>query len=69
MTSTNYYVVHKSGRRIKIMCIGYMHSAETREETRKLIAKVEHGRPKDYHVESEKENEGNKNQPAPLFTL
>lgn len=58
MDSTNYYIVHKSGRRLKITCIGYSHSAEMKKETLKQIAKIEHSRPDQYKIETEKENEG-----------
>ena len=57
MISTNYYIVHKSGRRMKITCIGYSHSDDMKAETLKQIAKVEHGRTQDYRIEKESENE------------
>lgn len=58
MDSTNYYIVHKSGRRLKITCIGYSHSAAMKQETLKQIAKIERSRPQFYKIETEKENEG-----------
>lgn len=54
MDSTNYYIVHKSGRKLKISCYGYTHNAEMRDQTRKQIARIEHHREKDYRVETEK---------------
>lgn len=59
MKSTNYYIVHKTGRKVKISCIGFMYNNETREQTRKMIAKIEHGRIADYRIEEEKSVEHN----------
>lgn len=60
MKSTNYYIVHKSGRKLKVSCVGYMHSKDMRQSMIVQVAKVEHHRPKDYRVEEEKviEKEG-----------
>ena len=55
--STNYYIVHKTGRRLKVSCIGFMHDEKLRRSMLENVAKVEHGRPRDYRIEEEKENE------------
>lgn len=57
MTSTNYYIVHKSGRRIKITCVGYCHSDEMKKDTIKMFARIEHARPQDYTIEEEKKGD------------
>lgn len=54
MTSTNYYIVHKTGRRLKVSCIGFCHDKKLREGMLHNVAKIEHGRPRDYHIEEEK---------------
>lgn len=53
MTSTNYYIVHKTGRRLKVSCIGFCHDKKLREAMRLNVAKVEHGRTQDYKIEEE----------------
>ena len=71
MKSTNYYIVHKTGRRLKVSCIGFMHDDNTRREMLKSVAKLEHGRPKDYSIEKERDIEiGAHGRPIPAeFTL
>lgn len=53
MTSTNYYIIHKTGRRLKVSCIGFCHDDDLRKSMLKNVAKVEHGRPQDYRIETE----------------
>jgi hypothetical protein len=54
MTSTNYYVIHKTGRRLKVSCIGFCHDKKLRQAMLENIAKIEHGRIRDYRIEEEK---------------
>lgn len=58
MTSTNYYIVHKTGRRLKVSCIGFCHDEKLRQGMLANVAKIEHGRLKDYHIEKERDVEG-----------
>lgn len=58
MTSTNYYIVHKTGRRLKVSCIGFSHDEKLRQAMLVNVAKIEHGRPRDYRIEKEKDVEG-----------
>lgn len=53
MVSTNYYIVHKTGRRLKVSCIGFCHDEKLRNAMRLNVAKIEHGRPQDYKIETE----------------
>ena len=53
MKSTNYYVIHKTGRKVKVSCIGFCHDEKLQKAMLQSIAKVEHGRVKDYRIEGE----------------
>lgn len=71
MISTNYYIVHKTGRRLKVSCIGFMHDDKTRKAMLENVAKLERGKPKDYKIEKEADIEigGNGRPISPAFTL
>src|SRR2546423_12064047 len=53
MISTNYYIIHKTGRRLKVSCIGFCHDDKLRKAMLQNVAKVEHGRTQDYRIETE----------------
>lgn len=54
MISTNYYIIHKTGRRLKVSCIGFCHDEKLRKAMLLAVAKIEQGRTQDYKIETEK---------------
>lgn len=50
MDSTNYFIMHKSGRRVHVTVLGYKHTRAQQSQMLACLAKAEHHQPKQYAI-------------------